>query len=184
MWRKKRWPGRKAGVFLKMQADHQALSHVIFGWDPLWVSTILFVATYAVVVSERVNRAIVAGLGAGLMVTDRGAESTAGGRGGGFQHPGSAHGDDGFGGHNPALRRVPVCGDLVGQEGGGQALGHPAHVLGGYRRVFSLSGQCDHGTADRPDHPAGHRRAEGQSLSVPVRGDLFLQHRRFRDPDR
>ena len=52
-----------------MQADHQALSHVIFGWDPLWVSTILFVATYAVVVSERVNRAIVAGLGAGLMVT-------------------------------------------------------------------------------------------------------------------
>jgi Na+/H+ antiporter NhaD/arsenite permease-like protein len=52
-----------------MQADHPAVSHVIFGWDPLWVSTILFVATYAVVVSERVNRAIVAGLGAGLMVT-------------------------------------------------------------------------------------------------------------------
>jgi Na+/H+ antiporter NhaD/arsenite permease-like protein len=52
-----------------MQADHQALSHIIFGWDPLWVSTILFVATYAVVVSEKVNRAIVAGLGAGLMVT-------------------------------------------------------------------------------------------------------------------
>ena len=52
-----------------MQADHQALSHVIFGWDPLWVSTILFVATYAVVVSEKINRAIVAGLGAGLMVT-------------------------------------------------------------------------------------------------------------------
>ena len=52
-----------------MQADHQAVSHVIFGWDPLWVSTILFVTTYAVVVSERVNRAIVAGLGAGLMVT-------------------------------------------------------------------------------------------------------------------
>jgi len=52
-----------------MQADHQAISHIIFGWDPLWVSTILFVATYAVVVSEKVNRAIVAGLGAGLMVT-------------------------------------------------------------------------------------------------------------------
>ena len=44
-------------------------TRMIFGWDPLWVSTILFVATYAVVVSERVNRAIVAGLGAGLMVT-------------------------------------------------------------------------------------------------------------------
>jgi Na+/H+ antiporter NhaD/arsenite permease-like protein len=52
-----------------MQADPQALSHVIFGWDPLWLSTILFIATYAVVVSERINRAIVAGLGAGLMIT-------------------------------------------------------------------------------------------------------------------
>jgi Na+/H+ antiporter NhaD/arsenite permease-like protein len=35
----------------------------------LWLSTILFIATYAVVVSERINRAIVAGLGAGLMIT-------------------------------------------------------------------------------------------------------------------
>jgi len=52
-----------------MEADHQVFSNIIFGWDPLWLSTILFVATYAVVVSERVNRAIVAGLGAGLMVT-------------------------------------------------------------------------------------------------------------------
>jgi Na+/H+ antiporter NhaD/arsenite permease-like protein len=41
---------------------------VIFGWDPLWVSTILFVLTYAVIISERVNRAIVALLGAGLMI--------------------------------------------------------------------------------------------------------------------
>lgn len=52
-----------------MEADHQTFSNIIFGWDPLWLSTILFVATYAVIVSEKVNRAIVAGLGAGLMVT-------------------------------------------------------------------------------------------------------------------
>jgi Na+/H+ antiporter NhaD/arsenite permease-like protein len=43
-------------------------STVIFGWDPLWVSSILFVATYAAIVSEKVNRAIVSMLGAGLMV--------------------------------------------------------------------------------------------------------------------
>jgi Na+/H+ antiporter NhaD/arsenite permease-like protein len=42
---------------------------VLFGWDPLVVSTVLFLLTYAAIVSERVNRAIVAGLGAGLMVT-------------------------------------------------------------------------------------------------------------------
>lgn len=42
--------------------------HMIFGWDPLWVSSILFILTYAVIVSERVNRAIVSLLGAGLMI--------------------------------------------------------------------------------------------------------------------
>jgi len=46
----------------------EASAHVIFGWDPLWVSSILFVVTYAVIVSEKINRAIVSLLGAGLMV--------------------------------------------------------------------------------------------------------------------
>jgi len=53
---------------MSLEAVHQDISHVIFGWDPLWVSTILFIATYLVIVTERINRAVVAGLGAGLMV--------------------------------------------------------------------------------------------------------------------
>lgn len=44
-------------------------TNVIFGWDPLWLSTILFVATYVVIVTEKINRAIVALIGAGLMIT-------------------------------------------------------------------------------------------------------------------
>jgi Na+/H+ antiporter NhaD/arsenite permease-like protein len=44
-------------------------STVIFGWDPLWVAAILFVATYVVIVTEKINRAIVALIGAGLMVS-------------------------------------------------------------------------------------------------------------------
>ena len=52
-----------------MHVDAEQVSHVIFGWDPLWVSSTLFVATYALIVSEKFNRAIVAGLGASLMVT-------------------------------------------------------------------------------------------------------------------
>jgi len=52
-----------------MHGGQDAISQVIFGWDPLWLSTVLFILTYAVVISERVNRAIVAGLGAGLMIT-------------------------------------------------------------------------------------------------------------------
>jgi len=44
------------------------VSAALFGLDPLWVSALLFVATYAVIISERVNRAIVALLGASLMI--------------------------------------------------------------------------------------------------------------------
>ncbi|MET0085209.1 MAG: ArsB/NhaD family transporter [Sedimenticola sp.] len=43
-------------------------SGIIFGWDPFWVSGILFVTTYLVIVTERVNRAIVALLGGTLMI--------------------------------------------------------------------------------------------------------------------
>ena len=44
-------------------------STVVFGWDPLWVSAVIFFATYLVIVTERINRAIVALVGAGLMIT-------------------------------------------------------------------------------------------------------------------
>ncbi|MFK5891849.1 MAG: ArsB/NhaD family transporter [Pseudomonadota bacterium] len=45
------------------------VSTVIFGWDPLWVSSIVFIITYAVIVTEKINRSIVALLGAGLMIS-------------------------------------------------------------------------------------------------------------------
>jgi len=51
-----------------MHGSAEAAGHILFGWDPFWVSSILFVITYAVIVSEKVNRAIVSLLGAGLMV--------------------------------------------------------------------------------------------------------------------
>ncbi len=48
--------------------DAHTASNVYFGLDPMWVSTIVLAATYVIIISERVNRAIVALLGAGLMV--------------------------------------------------------------------------------------------------------------------
>jgi len=48
-------------------AGHAA-SHVYFGLDPLWVSTCLLAITYAIIISEKVNRSIIALLGAGVMV--------------------------------------------------------------------------------------------------------------------
>ncbi len=45
-----------------------AASQVYFGFDPMWVSTGILVITYAVIMSEQVNRAVVALAGAGVMV--------------------------------------------------------------------------------------------------------------------
>jgi len=51
-----------------MQAATHHVSEVILGWSPLVVALTVFVATYAVIVTERINRAIVALLGAGVMI--------------------------------------------------------------------------------------------------------------------
>lgn len=41
---------------------------VLFGMNPLWLATGIFLATYAIIITERINRAIVALLGGGLMI--------------------------------------------------------------------------------------------------------------------
>jgi Na+/H+ antiporter NhaD/arsenite permease-like protein len=46
----------------------QAASHVYFGLNAMWVSTALLAITYATIMSEKVNRAIVALIGASVMV--------------------------------------------------------------------------------------------------------------------
>ncbi len=45
-----------------------AVSHVYFGLSPMWVSTCVLAITYAVIMSEKVNRAVVALAGAGVMI--------------------------------------------------------------------------------------------------------------------
>jgi len=50
-----------------MHGEEQ-ISHVLFGMNPLWLATTIFLITYMVIISERVNRAIVALLGGGLMI--------------------------------------------------------------------------------------------------------------------
>ena len=46
----------------------QAVSHVYFGLNAMWVSTCILAITYAIIMSEKVNRAIVALVGAGVMI--------------------------------------------------------------------------------------------------------------------
>lgn len=42
--------------------------NVLFGWDAMWVASAILIITYAGIISERINRAILALLGAALMV--------------------------------------------------------------------------------------------------------------------
>jgi Na+/H+ antiporter NhaD/arsenite permease-like protein len=51
-----------------MHGSAQHASEVVFGMSAMWVATILFVAVYGVIMSERVNRAIIALVGAGLVI--------------------------------------------------------------------------------------------------------------------
>ncbi len=45
-----------------------AASSVYFGLNPMWVSTCILALTYAVNMTEKINRAIVALVGASVMV--------------------------------------------------------------------------------------------------------------------
>ncbi len=49
-----------------MTAD--AASHVYFGMNAMWVSTCVLAVTYAIIMSEQVNRAVIALVGAGVMI--------------------------------------------------------------------------------------------------------------------
>jgi Na+/H+ antiporter NhaD/arsenite permease-like protein len=50
-------------------AEHGAwVPDVLFGLNPAWVATFALIATYALIISEKLNRAIVALLGASLMI--------------------------------------------------------------------------------------------------------------------
>jgi len=44
------------------------IPEVIFGWDPMIVSSIVLCLAYVFIISERINRAVIALLGAGLMI--------------------------------------------------------------------------------------------------------------------
>ncbi len=47
---------------------HDAHASAIFGLDPLWLATTVMIITYGVIISERLNRSIIALLGAMLMI--------------------------------------------------------------------------------------------------------------------
>ncbi len=59
--------GRPLFRGVRLMTAHAA-SHVYFGLNAMWVSTCVLAITYAVIMSEKCNRAIVALVGAGVMI--------------------------------------------------------------------------------------------------------------------
>jgi Na+/H+ antiporter NhaD/arsenite permease-like protein len=47
---------------------HDHVPNVVFGLNPMWVSVAILIGTYAVIISEKLNRAIVALVGGGLAI--------------------------------------------------------------------------------------------------------------------
>jgi Na+/H+ antiporter NhaD/arsenite permease-like protein len=46
----------------------ESASHVLFGWNAAWLASILFAAVYVLIITEKINRAILGLLGAGLLI--------------------------------------------------------------------------------------------------------------------
>ena len=46
----------------------ESASHVLFGWNAAWVASALFIAVYGLIIAEKINRAILALVGAGLLI--------------------------------------------------------------------------------------------------------------------
>ena len=51
-----------------MHTESAHTFNVIFGLSPLWVATLILVAVYVITMTDRVNRAILALLGAGFLI--------------------------------------------------------------------------------------------------------------------
>ncbi|CAN2040386.1 Uncharacterized transporter Mb2703 [Candidatus Magnetomoraceae bacterium gMMP-15] len=47
---------------------HHGEAAILFGFDPFWLSTIILIVTYVVVITEKIHRTVVALLGAGLVI--------------------------------------------------------------------------------------------------------------------
>ena len=55
----------------KSDIAHGVMEHapqVVFGWDPMIVSTVVLCVAYFFIISEKINRAVIALLGSGAMI--------------------------------------------------------------------------------------------------------------------
>ena len=161
-----------------------AASDVLFGWNPLWVSTCVLAITYAIIISEKINRSIVALLGAGLMVVVGVMDQEEALEGVDWNTIG-------------LLTGMMILVSISRRSGMFQCLAiwsaqaaraHPAGILFMLQITTAvLSAFLDNVTTVLlvvPVTLAITKELEGPALSLSLRGDFCLQHRRHGDADR
>ena len=165
-------------------AEHGAISHVFFGLDPMWVSTVLLLITYATIITEKVNRVDHRASRRRRDDPGRRAEPGRGDPRDRLQHHRSPHRHDDPGLDLAPLRHVRVHGGMGGKEGKGAPGRHPAPAPGRDRGALGAPRQRHDGASDRAGDARDHPRAQGSALSLPLRRGVRLEHRRHRDAHR
>ena len=57
-----------SGLRFRLMTEPTFVPHIYFGIDPMLASTVILIVTYAAIMTEKINRAVVALIGAALMV--------------------------------------------------------------------------------------------------------------------
>lgn len=164
---------------------HSAVeAQTIFGIEPTWLAASLFLITYGLIMLERVNRAIIAGFAAGLMVLSGVLTQEAAVRGIDFNTIGLLTGMMII----VAITRKSGIFQYMAIWSAKKVKADPWGILVMLVLVtavfFSPAGQRHHRIAHRSCYPVDHRRTQTQSLPVFVLGDLRLQYRWHRHLDR
>ena len=137
--------------------DMSAAPAAVFGLDPFWLSLALLLATYAILTLDRLNRAIVALVGAALMMLTGILDQDSAIAGQDFNTLALLIGMMLL----VAIARPSGMFQYLAFWSAKAARGHPGYLLALLTLVTAVrlrrSGQCDDGAADRTGHPRHHQ---------------------------
>ena len=126
-----------------------AASHVYFGLNPMWVSTCVLAITYATIMSEKVNRAIVALVGAGVMILVGVLDQDEAIKGIDWNTIGLLTGMMILVSISRRSGMFQYLAIWSAQGGQGASRRHPVHAADHHRGALGLPRQRHHGAADR-----------------------------------
>ena len=129
---------------------------MIFGVPAAVIASVILILSYAVLFSEKLNRAVAVMLGAAAMVLLGVLSYDQALKGIDFNTIALLIGMMIMVGIMEKIRRVPVCGGQVGEAGEGESARHSCCARCGNRGVVGVSGQRNDGAADCAGNDRNH----------------------------